>query len=140
LRFRPSLGKEYTETIDLVIPDDIQGEEVRITVADGLSETGSEITSNPYWFNPSSVDEMLQAIDMVKPSTQLVVKMYRRGRGVSVSGGSMPSVPPSFLSVVGRTQPHRIKQDADSPFYEDVIDTDRVLDGSLVFTVEVEEK
>ena len=140
LKLKPSLGMEYSETIDLVIPESARGEMVRITVADGLSETQAGISSNPYLWSPNSLDEMLQAVRLVRPPTSLVVKMYKPGRGVSVSGGEMPSVPPSFLSVIGRSQPHRVKQAADSPFYERVTDAGQVLQGSLTFTVKVEEE
>jgi hypothetical protein len=140
LRLKPSLGEEYSEALDLVIPEGSEGEAIRITVADGLSEAQALIASNPYWVNPSSLDEMLQVVRLVRPPTSLVVKMYKRGRSVSVSGGEMPRVPPSFLSVIGRSQPERIKNDPDSPFYERVIKTGKVLRGSLTFTVQVEEE
>jgi hypothetical protein len=140
LKIKPSLGEEYIETIDIIIPEDVRNEEVRITIADGGTESANRISSNSYVWNPRSVDEILQGIDMVKAPASLVVKMYKKGRGVSVSGGDMPAVPPSFLSVVGESQPHRVKRDADSPFYERVIESDRMLRGSLTFVVQVKEK
>jgi hypothetical protein len=140
LKIKPSLGEEYIESVDIVIPEDVRNEEVRITIADGGSESANRISSNSYMWNPQSMDEMLLGIDMVKAPSNLVVKMYRKGRGVSVSGGEMPAVPPSFLSVVGESQPHRVKRDADSPFYERVIESDKILIGSLTFVVQVKER
>ncbi len=138
MRMRPNLAEEYTRSVELAIPGDMRPGEIRITVADGSSQSMRELMADPYAADPRRLDEILESIRSVRSPNSIVVEMFRPGRGVSVSGGSMPSVPPSFLSVIGRSQPERVKRDPDSPFYEKVIETDEVVRGLVDLKVEVE--
>jgi hypothetical protein len=140
MRMRPNLAEEYTRSIELMIPPDMHPGEIRITVADGSSQSMRELFADPYAANPRRLDEILESLRLVRSPNSIVIKMFRPGRGISVSGGSMPSVPLSFLSVVGKSQPERVRGDPDSPFFEKVIETEEVIRGLVDLEVEVEGK
>lgn len=140
IRMRPYLQEEYTKTVDLVIPEDIPRGEVSITIENGSSASASEIASNTFTVNPRNLDELLDRFDLLRPFNSIVVKMHAAGKTVSVPGGDMPSVPPSFLTVIGKAEPHRVWRASTAVRYEKLIETEELVRGGAALKVKVEER
>lgn len=92
-------GDEVTETYPIKIPESIAPGLLSILISDGDSLAMMDAREIPGGFIPENLNQLIKAINNLKKSNRLYVRMFRRGRGVIVKGEDLPSLPPSILSI-----------------------------------------
>ncbi len=140
IRLKPHAQEKYVKTAHLVIPEDSPPGDVTIIVADGATAAGEETRRQPFKGKPRNLDELIERIGSQRPSNSIVVTMYIPGKIVSVPEGEMPSLPPSFLSVIQKTQSRDLMEASNIISSERVIETEDVISGRRELKVRVEEK
>jgi hypothetical protein len=139
VRVRPFAGKEYSKTVSLEIPRNTPAGDLLIKVTDGVSASMDEAQRNPLSTDPRSLDELLDLIRSSKPANSIVVTASSSDKSVYAREGEMPSVPPSFLAIVRKSQPQPLPE-APAVCCEKTIKTEEVINGTVALKVKVEEK
>lgn len=140
VRLKRRAQEEYLKTAYLMIPEDTPAGEVTIIVADGATAAGEKTSKQPFRGRPRNVDELAEMIRSQVPSNSVVITMYMPGQIVSVPEGEMPSLPPSFLSVIRKSQSRDMMEASVIISSERVIETEDVIEGRRELKVRVEEK
>jgi hypothetical protein len=90
VKLRAYRGDTRIETIPLRIPADAGGEEIKISI------TGGDYV-RPYRPIPSSLDDLLDTLEVWYPPRSLVVSIYREQEGLSTRHGLLREMPDSVL-------------------------------------------
>ena len=140
IRLKPHAQVEYVRTARLVIPEDSPPGEITIVIADGATAIGEEARRQPFKGRPRNLDELTETMGSQRPSNSIVITMYMPGQIVSAPEGEMPSLPPSFLSVIRKSQSRDLMEASTIISSERVIETEDVIQGKRELEVRVEEK
>ena len=94
---RTESGKQFVQRIPVQIPSDAAPGQLLVFVGDGGAlQEGSPAKS----FVPMNLGQLVQAINTVKKSDRLYVKLFRITNGAVIGTNEMPSLPPSVVATL----------------------------------------
>ncbi|HKY43290.1 MAG TPA: hypothetical protein VJM50_09360 [Pyrinomonadaceae bacterium] len=94
---RTESGKQFVQRIPIQIPDDAALGQLLVFVGDGgVLQEGSPAKS----FVPQDLSQLVKAINTVKKSDRLYVKLFRITPGAVIGTSELPSLPPSMVATL----------------------------------------
>jgi hypothetical protein len=94
---RTESGRQFVQRIPVQIPEDAAPGQLLVFVGDGGAlQEGSAAKS----FVPQDLSQLVRAINTVKKSDRLYVKLFRITNGAVIGTSEMPSLPPSVLATL----------------------------------------
>lgn len=94
---RTESGKQFVQRIPVQIPQDATPGQLLVFVGDGGAlQDGSPAKS----FVPQDLGQLVRAINTVKKSDRLYVKLFRITNGAVIGTNEMPSLPPSVVATL----------------------------------------
>ena len=94
---RTESGKQFVQRIPVQIPEDAGLGQLLVFVGDGGAlQEGSPAKS----FVPQDLSQLVRAINTVKKSDRLYVKLFRITSGVVIGTSELPSLPPSVVATL----------------------------------------
>lgn len=94
---RTESGKQFVQRIPVQIPDDAATGQLLVFVGDGGAlQEGSAAKS----FVPQDLSQLVRAINTVKKSDRLYVKLFRITNGAVIGTSELPSLPPSMVATL----------------------------------------
>ena len=94
---RTESGKQFVQRIPVQIPEDAIPGQLLVFVGDGGAlQEGSAARS----FVPQDLGQLVQAINKVKKSDRLYVKLFRITPGAVIGTSEMPNLPPSVVATL----------------------------------------
>jgi hypothetical protein len=90
-------------TLTLPLPVDLPDGNYTALIGDDLNNARAEMRDNPQLANPQSVEALFQAIHLQASAkrTNLTLRVPIGGAGVSISGKTLPDLPPSMVQILG---------------------------------------
>jgi hypothetical protein len=94
---RTESGKQFVQRIPVQIPEDAGLGQLLVFVGDGgVLQDGSPAKS----FVPQDLSQLVKAINTVKKSDRLYVKLFRITSGAVIGTSELPSLPPSMVATL----------------------------------------
>jgi hypothetical protein len=94
---RTESGKQFVQRIPVQIPDDASPGQLLVFVGDGGAlQEGSAAKA----FVPQDLSQLVKAINTVKKSDRLYVKLFRITAGAVIGTSEMPNLPPSVIATL----------------------------------------
>jgi hypothetical protein len=94
---RTESGKQFVQRIPVQIPEDATPGQLLVFVGDGGAlQEGSAARS----FVPQDLGQLVKAINKVKKSDRLYVKLFRITPGAVIGTSEMPNLPPSVVATL----------------------------------------
>ena len=94
---RTESGKQFVQRIPVQIPEDAALGQLLVFVGDGGAlQEGSPAKS----FVPQDLSQLVRAINTVKKSDRLYVKLFRITPGAVIGTSELPSLPPSMVATL----------------------------------------
>lgn len=94
---RTESGKQFVQRIPVQIPEDAATGQLLVFVGDGgVLQEGSAAKS----FVPQDLSQLVRAINTVKKSDRLYVKLFRITPGAVIGTSELPSLPPSMVATL----------------------------------------
>ena len=94
---RTESGKQFVQRIPIQIPEDAPAGQLLVFVGDGGAlQEGSPAKS----FVPRDLSQLVRAINTVKKSDRLYVKLFRITPGAVIGTNELPSLPPSMVATL----------------------------------------
>ena len=94
---RTESGKQFVQRIPVQIPDDASPGQLLVFVGDGGAlQEGSPAKA----FVPQDLSQLVKAINTVKKSDRLYVKLFRITAGAVIGTSEMPNLPPSVIATL----------------------------------------
>ncbi|HEV2883644.1 MAG TPA: SpoIVB peptidase S55 domain-containing protein [Pyrinomonadaceae bacterium] len=94
---RTESGKQFVQRIPLQIPEDATPGQLLVFVGDGGAlQEGSTARS----FVPQDLGQLVKAINKVKKSDRLYVKLFRITPGAVIGTNELPNLPPSMVATL----------------------------------------
>lgn len=94
---RTESGKQFVQRIPVQIPEDAATGQLLVFVGDGgVLQEGSAAKS----FVPQDLSQLVRAINTVKKSDRLYVKLFRITNGAVIGTNELPSLPPSMVATL----------------------------------------
>ncbi|HYK20113.1 MAG TPA: hypothetical protein VEV42_05230 [Pyrinomonadaceae bacterium] len=94
---RTESGKQFVQRIPVQIPEDAALGQLLVFVGDGgVLQEGSAAKS----FVPQDLSQLVKAINTVKKSDRLYVKLFRITNGAVIGTSELPSLPPSVVATL----------------------------------------
>jgi hypothetical protein len=94
---RTESGKQFVQNIPIQIPDDVAAGQLLVFVGDGGAlQEGSPAKS----FVPQDLSQLVRAINTVKKSDRLYVKLFRITPGAVIGTSELPNLPPSVVATL----------------------------------------
>ena len=98
---RQSNGETVVKKYPVKIPEGISPGPVKVVVADGLSLAEMDSKVGLGSFIPQNLAQLIRAINNLKRSNRLYIRLTRDQPGAVVAGEGMPDLPPSLLALYG---------------------------------------
>ena len=94
---RTESGKQFVQRIPIQIPEDAALGQLLVFVGDGGAlQEGSSAKA----FVPQDLSQLVKAINTVKKSDRLYVKLFRITNGAVIGTSELPSLPPSVVATL----------------------------------------
>jgi len=94
---RTESGKQFVQRIPVRIPEDAAAGQLLVFVGDGGAlQEGSPAKA----FVPQDLSQLVKAINTVKKSDRLYVKLFRITNGAVIGTSELPSLPPSMVATL----------------------------------------
>lgn len=94
---RTESGKQYVERIPVTIPEDATPGQLLIFVGDGGALQEGSPTKT---FVPQDLGQLVRAINKIKKSDRLYVKLFRITPGAVIGTDELPNLPPSVVATL----------------------------------------
>ena len=133
---RTESGKQFVQRIPVQIPQDAGLGQLLVFVGDGGAlQEGSPAKS----FVPQDLSQLVRAINTVKKSDRLYVKLFRITPGAVIGTNELPSLPPSMVATLNSDRTSGgYTPTALSPLYEtELPPADFVISGQQLIAIEV---
>ncbi|PWT95827.1 MAG: hypothetical protein C5B55_00765 [Blastocatellia bacterium] len=133
---RTDSGKQFVQRIPVQIPEDAALGQLLVFVGDGGAlQEGSPAKS----FVPQDLGQLVRAINTVKKSDRLYVKLYRITPGAVIGSNEMPNLPPSVVATLNSDRTSGgYTPTVLSPVYEmELPPAEFVISGQQLIAVEV---
>jgi hypothetical protein len=95
---KPFRGEAFTETLDIAIPDDQTPGSAYLLIGSGSLMNQIDFSLVPP--DPRTLEQVLDVLARLRPSTDLTAGLYSAGEGSVTAGVYMPNLPPTITAVV----------------------------------------
>jgi len=133
---RTESGKQFVQSIPIQIPDDVAEGQLLVFVGDGNAlQEGSAAKA----FVPQDLGQLVRAINTMKKSDRLYVKLFRITSGAVIGTSELPSLPPSVVATLNSDRTSGgYAPTVLSPIYEkELPPADFVISGQQLIAVEI---
>ena len=133
---RTESGKQFVQRIPIQIPEDAPAGQLLVFVGDGGAlQEGSPTKS----FVPRDLSQLVKAINTVKKSDRLYVKLFRITPGAVIGTNELPSLPPSMVATLNSDRTSGgYTPTVLSPVYEaELAPAEFVISGQQVITIDI---
>ncbi len=133
---RTESGRQFVQRIPVQIPEDAAPGQLLVFVGDGGAlQEGSAAKS----FVPQDLSQLVRAINTVKKSDRLYVKLFRITNGAVIGTSEMPSLPPSVIATLNSDRTSGgYTPTVLSPVYEmELAPADFVISGQQLIAIDV---
>jgi len=133
---RTESGKQFVQRIPVQIPEDAALGQLLVFVGDGGAlQEGSPAKA----FVPQDLSQLVKAINTVKKSDRLYVKLFRITNGAVIGTSEMPSLPPSVVATLNSDRTSGgYTPTVLSPVYEmELPPADFVISGQQLIAIDV---
>jgi hypothetical protein len=97
-------GEEVIVPIPVEVPLGLTPGRSVIFVSDGAVLSQAEQREMRQAFIPKNLDQIVRAVNSIRRSTQIYVRLQRFEEGAAVSGNLLPGLPPSMMQVLGASE------------------------------------
>ncbi|MEO8502225.1 MAG: SpoIVB peptidase S55 domain-containing protein, partial [Vicinamibacteria bacterium] len=97
-------GEEVVVPIPVEVPTGLPSGRYVILVSDGAAISQAEQREMRQAFIPKSLDQIVRAVNSIRKSTQIYVRLQRFEEGAAISGTLLPGLPPSMMQVLGASE------------------------------------
>jgi hypothetical protein len=133
---RTESGKQFVQSIPIQIPDDVAEGQLLVFVGDGNAlQEGSAAKA----FVPQDLGQLVRAINTMKKSDRLYVKLFRITSGAVIGTSELPSLPPSVVATLNSDRTSGgYTPTVLSPIYEkELPPADFVISGQQLIAIEI---
>src|SRR5262245_27616123 len=133
---RTESGKQFVQRIPVKIPDDAALGQLLVFVGDGGAlQEGSPAKA----FVPQDLGQLVRAINTVKKTDRLYVKLFRITPGAVIGTSELPNLPPSVVATLNSDRTSGgYTPTVLSPVYEkELPPADFVIDGQQLIAIDV---
>ena len=133
---RTESGKQFVQRIPVQIPADAPEGQLLVFVGDGGAlQEGSPAKA----FVPQDLSQLVKAINTVKKSDRLYVKLFRITNGAVIGTSELPSLPPSMVATLNSDRTSGgYTPTVLSPLYEmELPPAEFVISGQQLITIDV---
>jgi hypothetical protein len=133
---RTESGKQFVQSIPVQIPDDVAEGQLLVFVGDGNAlQEGSAAKA----FVPQDLGQLVRAINTMKKSDRLYVKLFRITSGAVIGTSELPSLPPSVVATLNSDRTSGgYTPTVLSPIYEkELPPADFVISGQQLIAIEI---
>ncbi len=136
---KPYRGEAFVETFAVKIPDGQPTGRSFMFVGGGALLNRLDFMLVPAV--PSNLEQVLEVIERLRPSTELSFSLYTPGEGMVSSGAYHPALPPSMKAVLDGDTSNSLKAPVRyHPGVRDSRQLDTIVDGLVKIDVEVKPK
>lgn len=104
IALRTFRGEEVVVPIPVEVPMGTAPGRYAIFVSDGAGLSQAEQREMRQAFIPRNLDQIVRAVNSIRRSTQIYVRLQRFEEGAAVSGTLLPGLPPSMMQVLGASE------------------------------------
>ena len=97
-------GDGVVVAIPVEVPQGVAPGRYAIFVSDGQGLSQAEQREMRQAFIPKNLDQVVRAVNSIRRSTQIYVRLQRFEEGAAVSGTLLPGLPPSMMQVLGASE------------------------------------
>jgi hypothetical protein len=97
-------GEEVIVPIPVEVPLGTAPGRYAIFISDGAGLSQAEQREMRQAFIPKNLDQIVRAVNSIRRSTQIYVRLQRSEEGAAVSGNLLPGLPPSMMQVLGASE------------------------------------
>jgi hypothetical protein len=97
-------GEEVIVSIPVEVPLGVTPGRYAILVSDGAGLSQAEQREMRQAFIPKNLDQVVRAVNSIRKSTQIYVRLQRFEEGAAISGTLLPGLPPSMMQVLGASE------------------------------------
>lgn len=97
-------GEEVVVAIPVEVPLGTAPGRYAIFVSDGAGLSQAEQREMRQAFIPRNLEQIVRAVNSIRKSTQIYVRLQRFEEGAAVSGTLLPGLPPSMMQVLGASE------------------------------------
>jgi hypothetical protein len=97
-------GEEVVVSIPVEVPSGVAPGRYVIMATDGAGLSQAEQREMRQAFVPKNLDQIVRAVNSIRRSTQIYVRLQRFEEGAAVSGTLLPGLPPSMMQVLGGSE------------------------------------
>jgi hypothetical protein len=103
---RPFKGGTERVPVSLKLPIDLPDGNYSVTICDDLTCARQEVRDNPTLNYPRNLNQILESLRVQTGGkrTALAMRVPVPGSGVAIDGKTLPSLPPSMVTVMGSTR------------------------------------
>ena len=95
---KPFRGEPFTETFDVKIPENLAPGAAYLLVGSGSLSNQIDFSLVPP--DPRSLDQVIQVLGRLRPSTDLTLGLYSNDEGAVTAGVYLPNLPPTMHAIV----------------------------------------
>ncbi len=97
-------GEEDVVSIPIEVPSGVAPGRYVVFISDGAGLSMAEQREMRQAFVPKSLDQIVRAVNSIRKSTQIYVRLQRFEEGAAVSGTLLPGLPPSMMQVLSGSE------------------------------------
>jgi tetrahydromethanopterin S-methyltransferase subunit F len=97
-------GDEVVVSVPVEVPAGVAPGRYAVLVSDGAGLSQAEQREMRQAFVPKNLDQIVRAVNSIRKSTQIYVRLQRFEEGAAVSGTLLPGLPPSMIQVLGGSE------------------------------------
>ncbi len=103
VRLEPYGASPVDVPVSIAIPVDAREGMAQVTVCGGVRSRALERARVPGKFVPADLDQLIGLLEAEDRSTEIVVRVSLRRKGLTVRGEEVPSLPDSVLAIMGNS-------------------------------------
>jgi SpoIVB peptidase S55 len=139
LLFRSYRGDALSETVPMTIPTNARPGNYTLLLADATTVTTLDQQEMKQVFNPKDLDQLVRAINGLRRSNHVYLRLLQAQAGAIVAGEYLPALPPSVLSVMGAAQGSEgVVPLHTAAIWEHDLHTDYAISGTKSLTLTIE--
>jgi hypothetical protein len=131
-------GDVKVEKYPITVPKDISPGVLKLMIGDGSSMERSDVAASQ-GFTPTSLRQLIKAINNLKKNNRLYVRLYRDQAGAVIDGEPLPDLPPSLLTLYRSQKTAGEVKTINQVIYieHELPATDSVLSGQKIIRINV---
>ncbi|MBX7185986.1 MAG: hypothetical protein K1Y01_12655 [Vicinamibacteria bacterium] len=132
-------GEEVIVPIPVEVPLGTAPGRYVVFVSDGAALSQAEQREMRQAFIPKNLDQIVRAVNSIRKSTQIYVRLQRFEEGAAISGTLLPGLPPSMMQVLGASEGGEpVVRTATTVVWDGAVAVDYSVKGSRFLALQIE--